>query len=511
MTNPSKVAADLRAAGLTSPMYEGAAGMFGGQMFDPNQMVPAHASALRASALRQGGDLTEADALRRYEEAGGKPGEFPGVIPTATQVTGGGTAPGPEPLSATWADTILERRAGGNNLFLPASYALPEDLAQRMSPVQENFNPRDMYDVTEGGDIAAYGGFGDVQELIEGFPSTSKETKEGDKSESKREKSLLRSQGETDAYLEDQTETPTGGATGGLEGTFSDIKKVVDSSWAAKGRFYDENVEEKRKKYMSNMNDIFSKAMMLKVLGRLSGNDGEDMSKMFMQFAFDKMDKQKEFDGMDRLKNLRQGVFYRVGAGGELVFDPPEFRREAHRRAIALGATTKEAVAISGHLEHKKQPSTTKANYRVWHRIVDGKLQQISHRGDELPADGGSKVPWLAMAYSPPTAKAGTEFERFVARARNHIKNGNDSEAVNELRIFFRKREHWMQAEVSPERLEQLVQDTMRDLGSSTMSPGAGGVETRAQIIARVTRENPRKSVGERATMVENELRRQKR
>ena len=118
MTNPSKVAADLRAAGLTSPMYEGAAGMFGGQMFDPNQMVPAHASALRASALRQGGDLTEADALRRYEEAGGKPGEFPGVIPTATQVTGGGTAPGPEPLSATWADTILERRAGGNNLFL---------------------------------------------------------------------------------------------------------------------------------------------------------------------------------------------------------------------------------------------------------------------------------------------------------------------------------------------------------------------------------------------------------
>ena len=169
---------------------------------------------------------------------------------------------------------------------------------------------------------------------------------------------------------------------------------------------------------------------MLKVLGNLSGNDGEDMSKMFMQFAFEKMDKNKEFAGEDRLKKIRDKVMYREDpVTGELIFDPPQFRREGYERVVAVGGNAKDAAAIFGHLQQKKQPTEfERSDLVAFHRgpMADGSYEEDNFRPDVAPPK--VSPPWI-RGRKPTTPRAHNKAQ-YIAGLDNRVKEGETPETI---------------------------------------------------------------------------------
>jgi hypothetical protein len=138
----------------------------------------------------------------------------------------------------------------------------------------------------------------------------------------------------------------------------------------------------KRTKYLSAMNDIYKKMMILNVIAALTGS--ESQAPLFMEMAMAKMQAMDKFDGMERLDNIRRGVFYTEDG----KFDPPKSRLTAFRRAIRFGANEKEATSLSGH---HPAPSKTPATFSTWHRMgADGNLEQKTvQTGTRPPSDKG--------------------------------------------------------------------------------------------------------------------------
>ena len=142
----------------------------------------------------------------------------------------------------------------------------------------------------------------------------------------------------------------------------------------------------KRTKYLSAMNDMYKKMMILNVIAALTGS--ESQAPLFMEMAMAKMQALDKFDGMDRLDSIRKGVFYTKDG----KFDPPKSRLMAFRRAIRFGANEKEAEALSGH---HPTPSKTPATFSTWHRVgADGNLEQITVRTKTRPPSDGGR-PWI--------------------------------------------------------------------------------------------------------------------
>jgi len=111
--------------------------------------------------------------------------------------------------------------------------------------------------------------------------------------------------------------------------------------WEARN-FLGLDLKAKRERYLTALNDIFTKAMILNVIASLTG--AESNAGIFMEMAHKKLDTIMDFDGKERLQKLGRLVFF--DADGN--YNPPTSRRNAFDRYKRIGATDDEAQKGSG-------------------------------------------------------------------------------------------------------------------------------------------------------------------
>lgn len=171
----------------------------------------------------------------------------------------------------------------------------------------------------------------------------------------------------------------------------------------------------KRTKYLSAMNDMYKKMMILNVIAALTGS--ESQAPLFMEMATAKMQALDKFDGMDRLDSIRRGVFYTKDG----KFDPPKSRLMAFRRAIRFGANEKEAASLSGH---HPTPSKTPAGFQTWSRVLsNGRIQEKTFASGVRPPDDG-KGEWIEGR-----GREGTGKERYARRVEQLVADGKVDQA----------------------------------------------------------------------------------
>jgi hypothetical protein len=256
----------------------------------------------------------------------------------------------------------------------------------------------------------------------------------------------------------------------------------------------------KRTKYLSAMNDMYKKMMILNVIAALTGS--ESQAPLFMEMAMAKMQALDKFDGMDRLDSIRKGVFYTKDG----KFDPPKSRLMAFRRAIRFGANEKEAEALSGH---HPTPSKTPATFSTWNRMgADGNFEQTTvQTGTRPPSDGGR--PWVKGVGSQ---SAGTQTDRDRELVQGLVAAGDYTKAGAIIeRDFVDDYLRWSYgAKPSAKDIQQHVESRLELLkrlapskpaqaaqttAQQTM-PGSGGGQprTRAEARAILKQNNPGKS-----------------
>ena len=256
----------------------------------------------------------------------------------------------------------------------------------------------------------------------------------------------------------------------------------------------------KRTKYLSAMNDMYKKMMILNVIAALTGS--ESQAPLFMEMAMAKMQAMDKFDGMERLDNIRRGVFYTEDG----KFDPPKSRLMAFRRAIRFGANEKEATSLSGH---HPTPSKTPTTFSTWNRMgADGKLEQTTvQTGTRPPSDGGR--PWVKGVGSQ---SAGTQTDRDRELVQGLVAAGDYKKAGAIIeRDFVDDYLRWSYgAKPSARDIKEHVEsrlELLKRLSPSSQAqaaqtvaqqtmPGGGGGQprTRAEARAILKQNNPGKS-----------------
>jgi hypothetical protein len=113
---------------------------------------------------------------------------------------------------------------------------------------------------------------------------------------------------------------------------------------------YAKDPASRKKKYLDEMNKIYSNAMILNAIAAFTG--GESQANAYIKMATGKMDAIDKFDEEERLHNIWKNTFFSDGE-----FDKPLSYQEAYDRAIRLGATPKEAQEIAQTAYNK--PSAT--------------------------------------------------------------------------------------------------------------------------------------------------------
>ena len=256
----------------------------------------------------------------------------------------------------------------------------------------------------------------------------------------------------------------------------------------------------KRTKYLSAMNDMYKKMMILNVIAALTGS--ESQAPLFMEMAMAKMQALDKFDGMDRLDSIRKGVFYTKDG----KFDPPKSRLMAFRRAIRFGANEKEAASLSGH---HPTPSKTTEGFSTWHRVgADGKLEQKTVRTKTRPpSDGGP--PWIKGVGSQ---SAGTQKDRDRGLVQGLVAAGDYKKAGAIIERDFvdeyfdltygakpSAKDIQQHVESRLELLKRIAQSRPAQVAQTTAQqtmPGGGGGQprTRAEARAILKQNNPGKS-----------------
>jgi hypothetical protein len=227
----------------------------------------------------------------------------------------------------------------------------------------------------------------------------------------------------------------------------------------------------KRTKYLSAMNDMYKKMMILNVIAALTGS--ESQAPLFMEMAMAKMQALDKFDGMDRLDSIRKGVFYSEDG----KFDPPKSRLMAFRRAIRFGANEKEAASLSGH---HPTPSKTPATFSTWNRMgADGNFEQTTvQTGTRPPSDGGR--PWVKGVGSQ---SAGTQTDRDRELVQGLVAAGDYTKAGAIIeRDFVDDYLRWSYgAKPSAKDIQQHVESRLELLKRLAPSRPAQSVQTTAQ------------------------------
>ena len=256
----------------------------------------------------------------------------------------------------------------------------------------------------------------------------------------------------------------------------------------------------KRTKYLSAMNDMYKKMMILNVIAALTGS--ESQAPLFMEMAMAKMQAMDKFDGMERLDNIRRGVFYTE----DVKIDPPKSRLMAFRRAIRFGANEKEATSLSGH---HPTPSKTPTTFSTWNRMgADGKLEQTTVQTGTRPPSAGGR-PWVKGVGSQ---SAGTQTDRDRELVQGLVAAGDYKKAGAIIeRDFVDDYLRWSYgAKPSARDIKEHVEsrlELLKRLSPSSQAqaaqtvaqqtmPGGGGGQprTRAEARAILKQNNPGKS-----------------
>jgi hypothetical protein len=153
----------------------------------------------------------------------------------------------------------------------------------------------------------------------------------------------------------------------------------------------------RKKAFLTQLNDIFMKSMLLDMVASLTGNRSQ--SAAYTKFALGRLEAIQKFDEEERLYNIYRGVYYREDG----TFDAPKTKAEAFERVLGFGGTPDEAASISGHLPDKK-------DLVEWFRLTeDGTLENTFTEGKKsLPDPAKHGVGWSLKKPSIPTTKEGT-------------------------------------------------------------------------------------------------------
>ena len=121
------------------------------------------------------------------------------------------------------------------------------------------------------------------------------------------------------------------------------VTELVDDAvpWEARD-FLGKDIQAQKKRYLSALNDIFGKAMILNIVANMTGSTSN--AQAFIDIAMKKLDAVQDFDGKQRLQDIGRLVFFNEDG----TYNPPESRRAAFDRAKAVGANDAEAKTISG-------------------------------------------------------------------------------------------------------------------------------------------------------------------
>ena len=223
------------------------------------------------------------------------------------------------------------------------------------------------------------------------------------------------------------------------------------------------NPAERKKKFLQQLNSIYSKAAWLDAIAGITG--GRSRSGQYIQRAISRMEAIEKYDQEERLLNIWRDVYYTPDG----AYDAPATKREAHERAIRLGAKPAEAEAIYGW-------TPAAEDLQQWHRIVDGEMQTTTTKGKKTkPAKGDSDVQWImgkppASWYGPTTAPStkksinpdgelvwatdaqiqsggfsplpsndpqGAAWERVAREAEQYLRDGNEDAAMAAWEIYY--------------------------------------------------------------------------
>ena len=135
-------------------------------------------------------------------------------------------------------------------------------------------------------------------------------------------------------------------------GDAKEIKEVLSSDPSRIWGDYRMSGGSQKQKYLNALNSMYQKAMILNVVAALTGS--ESQAGLFLEMASKKFEAMQGFDGLDRLENIRRGVFYTKDGN----FDPPKSREEAFKRAVQFGASPAEATKLSGWAASEKATKT---------------------------------------------------------------------------------------------------------------------------------------------------------
>ena len=145
---------------------------------------------------------------------------------------------------------------------------------------------------------------------------------------------------------------------------------------------------ERKKKFLQQLNSIYSKAAWLDAIAGITG--GRSRSGQYIQRAISRMEAIEKYDQEERLLNIWRDVYYTPDG----AYDAPATKREAHERALRLGAKPAEASAIYGW-------TPAAQDLQQWYRMVDGELEVTQTAGKKSkPPQGDADAAWIMG--SPP-------------------------------------------------------------------------------------------------------------
>jgi len=170
-----------------------------------------------------------------------------------------------------------------------------------------------------------------------------------------------------------------GGSTVGGAAPTPEQSAALERTWGQ----WAYNPAERKKKFLEQLNTIYRKAAWLDAIAGITG--GRSRSAQYIARALSRMEAIEKYDQEERLLNIWRDVYYTPDG----AYDAPATKREAHERAIRLGAKPTEATAIYGW-------TPAAEDLQQWHRIVDDVMQTTTTKGKKTaPPLGDSDVKWI--------------------------------------------------------------------------------------------------------------------
>lgn len=264
---------------------------------------------------------------------------------------------------------------------------------------------------------------------------------------------------------DDSSGIPPDALTGDLRGSLfnkGDAEKVLDESLDS-NRIWDhipKDTAGKRERYLKALNEVYKKMAILNAISALTG--APSMAAQFLELASDKFEKLEGFEGEDRLAKIAKVVNFKQREDGSYQLDLPTSKEEVYERAIAAGATHKEASTMAGTsvLDEKDQYYRDKG---------DGTWEVVRSSTDPgenwIEGDPPATPP---SARTTTTTDSRTALEKKLDQRRMALvelemaKKANNSLEVDRLEYELRALDHALQGRT--DELNRTLHDVQQDL-----------------------------------------------